>query len=990
MQKNIRKILFFFLFLITPLFFLSTFISFGAQLSPDLLDKLNRLKEGEYESCLIVLKKQLNTNYLNYKLNQKSVSFSLRHKEVVNSLRSLSKSSQKELISFLEKEKKKGKVEKFKSFWISNLLSLKATKDLIKKIGRRQDVDVIYPNYPVTLITPVSENPSLFRGKINRSWEGINLREVWEMGYNGWGRLVCNFDTGVEGTHPALMDKWRGNNGASTSSSWFDPFGTTYPCDGNGHGTHTMGIMVGGTEFDTIGVAFKAQWIAATVVDRGKPLSSTIADIISAFQWASDPDGDPETCWDVPDVINNSWGIPLSIKPPCDQTFWNVIDNVEACGVVCLFACGNEGPDSLTIRTPADRISSSTNTFSVGAVDGTTLDFSIAPFSSRGPSGCDQKTKKPEVCAPGVNIRSSNLNGGYKVMSGTSMASPFVAGAVAILREFNPDANVEEIKLSLLNSAKDLGPQGEDNIYGFGLIDLKKALECMPSPQSPRIHLDSFKIEIKNDSCRLDTINLFISLKNWGSSKSYVNATLTAEDTTVKILENTSYYGIIEHGEIIWNSDPFVLVFDPPLTNEETFNFKLEIYGENQSCSGEAKLCLNLGCPLWMADHNIGNFIFTLSNKGIYGLAKGSINPLGGNGFCYPKTGENHLYEGGLLFGTSEQKLSDALRDSSGQTIFYDFKPSSDEFLISSPGLFSDQEGIAFFSDEKAEDPLGIEVIQKSFSFSNPFDDDYLIIEFTLKNKNLEPTCSLYVGLFFDWDIPISSPEDDKVGRDSSFSLGFQYDSSSNIYLGIASLNFSAYEISLIDNKTWLYDGFSEYEKYLFLSGKINTQDDTGSRDWSVMVSCGPFDIAGDDSIKVAFAVVGGMSSDELKDNTLSAKLKYYELSTYVNEEKEKNLPKKFVLSQNYPNPFNPSTAIPFTVHGKRKTVNSPIRTTLTIYNILGQRVRTLVDEDKLPGEYKVIWDGKDNWGKEVSSGIYFYQLKADEYSEVKKMVLIR
>ncbi|MGB2697865.1 MAG: FlgD immunoglobulin-like domain containing protein [Candidatus Zixiibacteriota bacterium] len=97
-----------------------------------------------------------------------------------------------------------------------------------------------------------------------------------------------------------------------------------------------------------------------------------------------------------------------------------------------------------------------------------------------------------------------------------------------------------------------------------------------------------------------------------------------------------------------------------------------------------------------------------------------------------------------------------------------------------------------------------------------------------------------------------------------------------------------------------------------------------------------------------------------------------------------------FSLKQNYPNPFNLTTTIPFTVHGKRKTENSPIHTTLSIYNILGQKVRTLVDEKKLPGEYKVNWDGKDEKGNEVGSGIYLYRLKAEDYEQVKKMVLLK
>jgi flagellar hook assembly protein FlgD len=111
-----------------------------------------------------------------------------------------------------------------------------------------------------------------------------------------------------------------------------------------------------------------------------------------------------------------------------------------------------------------------------------------------------------------------------------------------------------------------------------------------------------------------------------------------------------------------------------------------------------------------------------------------------------------------------------------------------------------------------------------------------------------------------------------------------------------------------------------------------------------------------------------------------------------VNEDEISNLPQNFQLKQNYPNPFNPSTTIPFHISCKSQDASrkSPIHTTLSIYNILGQKVRTLVDEEKLPGEYQVIWDGKDNSGKEVSSGIYFYQLKTGNYKETKRMLLVK
>ncbi len=101
-------------------------------------------------------------------------------------------------------------------------------------------------------------------------------------------------------------------------------------------------------------------------------------------------------------------------------------------------------------------------------------------------------------------------------------------------------------------------------------------------------------------------------------------------------------------------------------------------------------------------------------------------------------------------------------------------------------------------------------------------------------------------------------------------------------------------------------------------------------------------------------------------------------------------LPHSFTLSQNYPNPFNPSTTIPFQVYGSQFIVHSPIHTTLKIYNILGDLVRTLMYEKKMPGNYQVVWDGRDDKGEKVSSGIYFYRLEAGGYSETKRMILVK
>lgn len=269
-------------FISSLLFFLfkSPFL-FGGNISPDLELRLSKLNRDEFESCLLVMKKQVNTVQLNYKLNLQSATRKERHAEILKTLKSEAVSSQSEIINYLQGKTKQGSVKEFRTFWITNSIFLVATKDEIKKIASRNDVETIYENYPISLVDPVLiKKSSNNQAEKERCFSAIGVREAWTMGYNGRGRLVCSFDTGVDGDHSALSLNWRGNNGGSVSASWFDPYGSVFPKDKKGHGTHTMGIMVGISESDTIGVAFGAQWIAASVIDQGAGLSQTISDIL--------------------------------------------------------------------------------------------------------------------------------------------------------------------------------------------------------------------------------------------------------------------------------------------------------------------------------------------------------------------------------------------------------------------------------------------------------------------------------------------------------------------------------------------------------------------------------------------------------------------------------------------------------------------------------------------------------------------------------------
>ncbi|MFO7863894.1 MAG: S8 family peptidase, partial [Salinivirgaceae bacterium] len=204
------------------------------------------------------------------------------------------------------------------------------------------------------------------------------------------------------------------------------------------------------------------------------------------------------TVSDVPDVINNSWGLSNSDNPDnCDLPSTLVLNTVNAAGIAVVFSAGNDGPSAGTVGEPAHIARSTTNVFSVGALSSSNL--SIAGFSSRGPTNCysgaDTSLQiKPEVSAPGVSVYSATGTSGWGYMSGTSMAAPHVAGAVLLLKEAFPQVAGDEILLALYNTAIDLGEEGEDNVFGNGLIDVEAAYYYLAetySPQPPQTSEDN-------------------------------------------------------------------------------------------------------------------------------------------------------------------------------------------------------------------------------------------------------------------------------------------------------------------------------------------------------------------------------------------------------------------------------------------------------------------------------------------------------------------
>ncbi|HUV31048.1 MAG TPA: S8 family serine peptidase [Acidobacteriota bacterium] len=858
--------------------------------------------------------------------------------------------------------------------WIVPAYTATISSTDIHLLSQFEGVKLIVPDVPLIAVEPVdvSASPSLST-TVSSQLELLRVPQLWALGLTGAGRLVASFDTGVEQPHPALAPKWRGNH-ADLSASWFSPIQPNIlPYDNAGHGTHTMGIIVGSTVADTFGVAPGAEWITAGVVDQGRSLSATVSDIIQAFQWALNPDGDEGTTNDVPDVILNSWGIPAGIFSPCDQTFSTVIDNVEAAGILAVFAAGNEGPAPQSLRDPADRASGPLNTFSVGAVSNSKI---IADFSSRGPSRCDANQKKPEVVAPGISVRSSSKDGTYTVMSGTSMAAPYVAGLALLARQYNPDATVDEIKSALIQSAEDLGPAGEDNAYGYGLVDAVRMLENLPRSSLYHFAVSGTIISGDGVACPGEGFDFQVVLTNASANVESLTGILKADDGgPVSITSDHAEFFFGDGGTTAINYAPFQLTFASTALHGQEITLNLYLADSTGGVLDTLELGLTVGYapPGSIGEHASGDISFTVSDFGQFGFAPGSIYNLAGNGFRYAGS-SNLLYEAGLIVGRNYLQLSSSIRDLTGELRPSDFTPIQGL----SAGLLDSEQAFhrhARFVDSYSEIPIPVTIDQHTVDFAGVDGEAAVIFQYHVINNTLEKLTGLSFGFLADFDL---SDTADQVVYDDQMKLIYQCGGGASVVGLVALGNVNSF--SLLDNNSGKI-GFSSVELYELISQSTNDVDTSLRGDLMFVASSGAVTLTALDSIEVAFALVAGDNVAGLYRNAWLARDKY-DIVTSI-EESAGGLPGTFVLGQNYPNPFNPTTSITF-------SILSGAEVNLEVFNVLGQRVRQLRDGYLSAGSHTVKWDARSDAGDGVASGVYLYRLTVDGVSRSRKMLLLR
>ncbi|MFZ1705103.1 MAG: glycoside hydrolase family 9 protein [Saprospiraceae bacterium] len=470
------------------------FIFFLNQISSQALidPKLHLWDDGEVKNIFILLKHQTNISAVK----------SIRGKEqktafVYQKLLHENQLHQKNILAYLAENQ-----IRYRNYYIVNGIALTANNKVLNDLKTFPEISIIMEDGTFIMTEPIGVKEEL--RSIEWGIDKIKSRQVWNQGFRGQNVIIGGQDTGYEWDHQQLLNKYKGWNGSSANHNfhWHDAiyanhpmnsgsnpcgYNLSAPCDDHNHGTHTMGTMVGNHLNDTIGVAPDAKWIGCRNMERGY---GSLSSYVECFEWFLAPyaygdgpeDGDPSK---MPHVINNSWSCPTA--EGCNTLNFFVLEealmNLRNAGCVIVVSNGNSGGSCSSTYDPPAFFEGS---FSVGSINSTNT---IAGSSSRGPVTADNSNRlKPNVVAPGVSVRSSIRNGNYASFSGTSMAGPHVAGAVALIISANPDlaGEVDQIEDILEQTTMPLFGGNvcggipttavPNNTYGYGLIDVEKAV----------------------------------------------------------------------------------------------------------------------------------------------------------------------------------------------------------------------------------------------------------------------------------------------------------------------------------------------------------------------------------------------------------------------------------------------------------------------------------------------------------------------------------
>ena len=585
-----------------------------AFIDPLLSDEMGRRNDDEQIKVVVIMKSQ----YDRTQLNSRAAYYTTRAERrdfVVSELKAFANATQFDLRRSLDEMQRNGMTTEPTVLWMANALYFEANEAAILELARRNDIEMIGYAIERNWIPDGEEaSPAPVTREITQNVTQVHADQVWALGYTGEGVVVAVIDTGVNYNHLDLADHlWDGgsefpHHGYDVKNNDNDPM------DDHGHGSHCSGTVCGdGTAGSQTGMAPNATLMCVKCLDSS---GNGGAESISAgIQWAVE-----HGC----DMFSMSLGIANSSVSERTLLRHTCVAALDA-GIVAAIAAGNEGnstwqyPVPNNVRVPgscpppymdpvqAENPGDLSCSVCIGAVN---YNDAAANFTSRGPVTWSNTEFgdyayspgigliRPDVCAPGVDIKSINYqsNTGYTSMSGTSMATPCAAGCMALMLSKDPNLTPAEVCRILEETAVPLA-EGKSNIYGFGRINVFDAVEAI---QLGAIRYNDYAINdaLGNNNQKLnpgESVTLNLSLENvTEETVSGVLVVLSTENEHVTVTQNTAQFPTFAANQILTVNDAFAFSVDDAVEANVQLKFNIDI-----SVNGEPTATFSFKVPVY-------------------------------------------------------------------------------------------------------------------------------------------------------------------------------------------------------------------------------------------------------------------------------------------------------------------------------------------------------------------------------------------------------
>ncbi|MNK68856.1 Thermophilic serine proteinase precursor [compost metagenome] len=791
----------------------------------------------------------------------------------------------------------------------------------------------------------------------------VKAPQAWDVLKNSSNVIIGIVDSGSETTHPDLaaniyyntadpingidddgdgyIDNYAGWDFCGASATTMigdnDP---NVKSHGAEHGVHVSGIASAASD-NGVGVASLAYNAKLLIVKTGADDNGTsIYKGYEGIKYAADKGAH---------IINCSWG-----GAGGGQFGQEMVNYAISKGCLVVAAAGNSGDD---------------NPVYPAAFEGVLAVANVNPNDTKY-SGSNYGTYV-DLSAPGQGIYNTIYNNSYGYYSGTSMSAPLVSSAAALVKAKYPNYTGLQIGEILRTTADNIDALNPNyvNLLGKGRLNILRALT--ENPASVRTQSVSITDQSLGNRAPNTEITMQFALKNFLIPVTGLTVNITSNSAFVQVVDQNISAGNFTSLETKTGIGPVrVKVLAGAPENHEVI-LTLKYTGNNGTYLDSESFKTVVALDYLNISVNKINTTFT--SNGRIGYSK--ANAVAGLGFMYKD--ENMLFEAALLVAKSETQVMNNARASAASS--EDFKRQQTAAMVSSSTAAF--EGTSVFTDAGSTNPLGLSILSRALAFNSTADEKYVIMEYEITNTSNADLQNIYTGLFTDWDLDDASANATQYDAITKTAYVYAKKNAAYPYAGIRLLSLSTapayYPLSYqLPNSLLADNNFTVAEKYQTLTSGIQAtglgHDNANGYDVMFTVGSGPYNIAKNGTVKVAYAFVAGDNLSQLATVGGAAELKYKE----VLADRIKSIPVEYALKQNYPNQAKTFTYIPLDLPEKTNV-------DITIYDVTGRKVSKVTNGTLNAGSYRFYVDVS-----KFANGVYTYQLKTSNYKQAKKMIV--